>query len=199
MGINLLPWRSARRKRQQRQFILTLCGMLGVTLLVMVVVHINIAQRIAHQEQRNQFLTSELAVLDQKIKEIQDLEKKKKNLIARMDVIQTLQSSRPEIVHLFDELARKVPEGVQLLDIIQTDRTLTINGMAQSNARVSVLMRNLDISQWFGVPSLQVIESRPEGDAKRMHQTSRFALQVMQADEKKADHEPLASSGNAKP
>jgi type IV pilus assembly protein PilN len=199
MGINLLPWRSARRKRQQRQFILTLGGMLGVTLLVMVVVHINIAQRIAHQEQRNQFLTSELAVMDQKIKEIQDLEKKKKNLIARMDVIQTLQSSRPEIVHLFDELARKVPEGVQLLDITQTDRTLTINGMAQSNARVSVLMRNLDISQWFGVPSLQVIESKPEGDAKRMHQTSRFALQVMQADEKKADDDPLVSSGKSKP
>ncbi|MDD1650036.1 MAG: PilN domain-containing protein [Methylococcaceae bacterium] len=186
-NINLLPWRQARRKRQQRDFAVLTSGALVITALLMVMVHANIAHRIEYQQQRNQFLTSEIAVLDQKIKEIQELEKQKKSLIARMGVIQKLQTSRPEAVHLFDELARTIPEGVQLMDLTQTDRTLTLNGIAQSNARVSVYMRNLELSPWLQEPSLLVIESRPDGKEKKDRQMSRFSLKVTQSDDSPKD------------
>lgn len=182
-GINLLPWRQERRKRQQRHFAMVTGGALAATALVLMLVHANIGQRIEIQQQRNQFLTNEIAALDNKIKEIQELEKQKKSLIARMEVIQKLQVSRPEVVHLFDELARTVPEGVQLLDLSQTDRLVAINGIAQSNARVSVYMRNLDLSPWFQEPSLLVIESSPAGKDKQGRQMSRFSLQVTQTEE----------------
>jgi len=186
-NINLLPWRQGRRKRQQRDFAVLTSGALVITALLMVMVHANIGQRIEYQQQRNQFLTSEIAVLDQKIKEIQELEKQKKSLIARMGVIQKLQTSRPEAVHLFDELARTIPEGVQLMDLTQTDRTLTLNGIAQSNARVSVYMRNLELSPWLQEPSLLVIESRPDGKEKKDRQMSRFSLKVTQSDDSPKD------------
>jgi type IV pilus assembly protein PilN len=186
-NINLLPWRQARRKRQQRDFAVLTSGALVITALLMVMVHANIGQRIEYQQQRNQFLTSEIAVLDQKIKEIQELEKQKKSLIARMGVIQKLQTSRPEAVHLFDELARTIPEGVQLMDLTQTDRALTLNGIAQSNARVSVYMRNLELSPWLQEPSLLVIESRPDGKEKKDRQMSRFSLKVTQSDDSPKD------------
>lgn len=191
--INLLPWREARRKQQQRNFITLTLGALAITALVMVLVHMEFSRRIDYQQQRNQFLTSELAVLDRKIKEIQELDKKKKNLIARMDVIQQLQVSRPEVVHLFDELGKTIPEGVQISDLTQSDRSIAINGIAQSNARVSVYMRNLDQSAWFHDPSLQVIESQAEGKDKKGRQMSRFALKFRQTDEAAAAAETKPS------
>jgi type IV pilus assembly protein PilN len=181
-GINLLPWREERRKRQQRNFALLTGAALAATALALVVVHLEINRRIEFQQQRNQLLTGELALLDQKIKEIQDLEKQKKSLIARMDVIQQLQISRPEAVHLFDELARTVPEGLRLVDLAQNDRTIAVNGVAQSNARVSVYMRNLDQSPWFQEPALQVIEAKPQTGDKKDRQVSRFSLQFKQTD-----------------
>ena len=191
--INLLPWREARRKQQQRNFITLTLGALAITALVMVLVHMEFSRRIDYQQQRNQFLTSELAVLDRKIKEIQELDKKKKNLIARMDVIQQLQVSRPEVVHLFDELGKTIPEGVQISDLTQSDRSIAINGIAQSNARVSVYMRNLDQSAWFHETSLQVIESQAESKDKKGRQMSRFALKFRQTDEtaEAAETKPL--------
>jgi type IV pilus assembly protein PilN len=104
-----------------------------------------------------------------------------------MGVIQKLQTSRPEAVHLFDELARTIPEGVQLMDLTQTERTLTLNGIAQSNARVSVYMRNLELSPWLQEPSLLVIESRPDGKEKKDRQMSRFSRQVTQSDDSPKD------------
>ena len=149
-----------------------------------------INRRIEFQQQRNQLLTGELALLDQKIKEIQELEKQKKSLIARMDVIQQLQISRPEAVHLFDELARTIPEGLRLVDLAQNDRTIAVNGVAQSNARVSVYMRNLDQSPWFQEPALQVIEAKPSGGDKTDRQLSRFSLQFKQTDKTAAETDP---------
>jgi type IV pilus assembly protein PilN len=198
-GINLLPWRQERRKRQQRNFAIITGGALAVTALSMLGVRANINDRIEYQQQRNQFLTNELTVLDQKIKEIQELEKQKKSLIARMGVIQKLQVSRPEAVHFFDELAKTVPEGVQLIDLTQTDRVIALNGIAQSNARVSVYMRNLDISPWFQEPSLLVIEASPVGKEKKDRQMSRFSLKVTQTEEsQEATVQPL-KGGRAKP
>ncbi|MEY2680714.1 MAG: hypothetical protein RL661_945 [Pseudomonadota bacterium] len=192
VSINLLPWREARRKQQQRNFATLTLGALSIMALIMVMVHMEFSRRIDYQQQRNQLLTSELAVLDQKIKEIQELEKKKKNLIARMNVIQQLQVSRPEVVHLFDELGKTIPEGVQISDLTQSDRSIAINGVAQSNARVSVYMRNLDQSAWFQEPSLQIIESQAENKDKKGRQMSRFALKFRQTGE-------TADAAEAKP
>ena len=197
-GINLLPWREERRKRQQRNFALLTGAALAATALAMLVLHMEINRRIEFQQQRNQLLTSELALLDQKIKEIQELEKQKKSLIARMDVIQQLQISRPEAVHLFDELARTIPEGLRLVDLAQNDRTIAVNGVAQSNARVSVYMRNLDQSPWFQEPALQVIEAKPSGADKKDRQLSRFSLQFKQTDKTAVEADPRKPAGPAK-
>ena len=102
-------------------------------------------------------------------------------------MIQKLQVSRPEAVHLFDELAKTIPEGVQLLDLTQTERQLALNGIAQSNARVSVYMRNLDLSPWFQDPSLLVIEAQAGGKDKNNRQMSRFSLKVTQSEESRAE------------
>jgi type IV pilus assembly protein PilN len=154
--------------------------LLGAAALL--ILHFQIAGAIEYQELRNNYLKSELSQIDQKIKEIEDLETKKKRLLSRMDVIQQLQLSRPEIVHLFDELARTIPDGVQLIDLAQAGKLLTIDGIAQSNARVSVYMRNLEFSPWLQDPVLNVIEGKPEAKDKREQRGSKFTLQVRQTE-----------------
>lgn len=181
--INLLPWRAELRRQQQKDFMISMGVGVLVTIVTMLIVHADIATRIEHQQERNRFLESEIAGLDKKIKEIQDLETKKKRLLAKMEVIQELQASRPEVVHLFDELGRTIPEGVYLSDLSQTDKNLTINGMAQSNARVSAYMRNLESSAWLKSPLLNIIEAKADSRDKKDKQ-SRFTLQVKQSSEK---------------
>jgi len=110
-----------------------------------------------------------------------------------MEVIQQLQSSRPEIVHLFDELARTIPEGVYLTDLTQSDANLTVNGMAQSNARVSAYMRNLESSPWMKEPLLNVIETKQESKEAKKAQGNRFTLQVKQGGDKADDQEKKPS------
>jgi type IV pilus assembly protein PilN len=183
-GINLLPWRAERRKQKQQEFLSITALVLLSAAAILIFVHLQIAARIDYQNERNKYLQSEVALLDKKIKEIEELETKKKRLIAKMDVIQQLQSSRPEIVHLFDDLARTIPEGVVLIDLDQKDKNLIINGIAQSNARVSAYMRNMASSPWLQDPMLNVIEAKPESKDKK-NQGSKFALQVKQATEKK--------------
>jgi type IV pilus assembly protein PilN len=183
-SVNLLPWRVTRRKRRQRVFYILIGAAVASTLLLMTIMHIGIARQIEYQQQRNQLLKHEIALLDQKITEIQALDKKKKHLLARMAVIQRLQASRPELVHILDALARAVPEGVQLNDLTQMDRLFTINGLAESNARVSLFMRNLDVSPWFQEPMLQVIELNPDDQGKNIRQASKFSLRVGQSREK---------------
>jgi type IV pilus assembly protein PilN len=189
-GINLLPWRAERRKQKQQEFFSITALALLATVAVMMFIHYQISRMIEYQNQRNQYLRSEVALLDQKIKEIQDLEAKKKRLIAKMEIIQQLQLNRPEIVHLFDELARTIPEGVLLIDLAQTDNILLINGIAQSNARVSGYMRNLESSPWLQDPILNVIEAKQEGKDKKEPQGAKFTLQVKQANEKNSGNSP---------
>jgi type IV pilus assembly protein PilN len=190
--INLLPWRAELRKQQQKDFAAAIMLGLALTAAIFLLVRSHIGSEIEYQTQRNQFLQSEIAVLDGKIKEIQNLEAQKKKLLAKMEIIQQLQSSRPEIVHLFDEIARTVPEGVFLNDLTQSDKNLTINGFAQSNARVSAYMRSLEASPWLKDPVLTIIESKDPGkDSKKGK--SRFTLLVKQGNEK------LADKGQGKP
>ncbi len=156
-SINLLPWREAERSRRQREFGIMMVAGLVLALAVAAYIHIHVEGMIDHQNSRNAYLEGEIAQLNRKIKEIRDLEKTKANLIARMNIIQQLQESRPEIVHLFDELVDTLPEGVFLTLIQQKERNLDLHGKAQSNARVSAYMRNIDASAWVGGAKLQVI------------------------------------------
>jgi type IV pilus assembly protein PilN len=160
--INLLPWRESERRRRQREF----AGATGVSLLVAALLalaaHFHVEGLIDAQQGRNRFLQTEIAALDLKIKKIEDLETTKSNLIARMNIIQQLQESRPEVVHLFDELAVTMPDGVYLTRVEQNGRSVIVDGQAQSNARVSSLMRNIETSPWVGSPSLQLIENKDQ-------------------------------------
>lgn len=179
--INLLPWREAERKRRERDFLSMLVGGLVLALLVSFYVHMYVEGLIDDQNERNQFLKHEIAQLNRKIRKIRDLEKTKANLIARMNVIQQLQESRPQIVHLFDELVNTIPEGVYLTKVSQRGRRLRLEGRAQSNARVSAYMRNIDASSWLGRTKLGVIEQKGKGSSEY----SEFVLTAHQIDKRK--------------
>lgn len=158
--INLLPWREQQRKEQQKEFAV-LAGLAAVAAAVVVFfaqVHVN--GLIEHQQARNAYLQNEIRILDRQIAEIRELEATRQALIDRMNVIQELQRSRPVVVHLFDEMVTNLPEGTYLTAIEQRGTSLTLRGRAESNARISAMMRNLEASDWFGEPSLQVIETR---------------------------------------
>ena len=181
--INLLPWREAERKRKQRDFGILLGVGLVIALLAAVYVHIHIEGLIDYQNKRNSYLEGEIAKLTRMISEIRDLEKTKANLIARMNIIQQLQESRPEIVHLFDELVDTLPEGVYLTKVTQVERDIDLEGRAQSNARVSAYMRNVDASDWIGKANLKFIEQKDKTGAE----LSRFQLAAKQIERKKAE------------
>ena len=158
--INLLPWREELRKEQQRQF-LTIMGLSAVLMsMIVLAVHIQIAGMLNNQQSRNEFLQTEISKVEKQIKEINTLAQEKKSLLARMEVIETLQRNRPEVVHLFDEIVKVMPEGTYLKSMQQNGKSLNLNGMAQSNARVSALMRNIDSSAWLSKPNLQVIKKQ---------------------------------------
>lgn len=158
--INLLPWREEQRQEQTRQFATVTVLSLLLTGAVMFLVHFTFANQIEHQKYRNKMLQDEINTLDASLKQIETLEETKEQLLARMDVIQSLQRRRPQIVHLFDEFVRTVPEGIYLTEIIQQGDDLTIKGVAESNGRVSAYMRNIDASEWMATPKLKVIETR---------------------------------------
>ncbi|MEW6036814.1 MAG: PilN domain-containing protein [Pseudomonadota bacterium] len=187
--INLLPWRAALRRERQKEFAVWTGLGLALTAAVMLLVRTQIGAAIDSQTRRNQFLEGEIGALERQIAEIRDLETKKSRLVAKMEIIQQLQLSRPEEVHLFDEIARTVPEGVRLRDMTQQDRSLTVNGMAQSNARVSAYMRNLEGSEWLYAPVLEVIENKQDGQALGKDKGSRFTLRMKQGPKAKGGDE----------
>ena len=158
--INLLPWRDELRKLKQQQFAVVGAGSAILGAMLVLLAHMQMEGLIEKQNQRNQFLDKEIAELDTKIAKIKDMEKTKNALLARMDIIQQLQRSRPQSVHLMDQLVYTLPDGVYLNKITQQDQALTLIGVAQSNARVSAYMRNIDSSQWMARPKLDVIETR---------------------------------------
>jgi len=158
--INLLPWREEQRQEQTRQFATVTVLSMALTSAIIFVVHVTFNNQIDHQIYRNQIIQDEITRLDESLKQIQALEQTKEELLARMDIIQSLQQQRPQIVHLFDDFVRTVPEGIFLTNIKQDANQLTIKGVAESNGRVSAYMRNIDSSEWLGTPKLKVIETR---------------------------------------
>jgi type IV pilus assembly protein PilN len=166
--INLLPWRESERKRKRQEFYLSLGAAVATAALVALVGRWQMNAAITHQQDRNQVLKDEIAVLDKQIEEINGLDAQKRRLLARMEIIETLQRSRPEIVHVFDELVRVLPEGVYLNYLKQTGTKFEIRGVAQSSTRVSSFMRNIDASEWLADPALKIVENKgrdPAGGA----------------------------------
>jgi type IV pilus assembly protein PilN len=164
--INLLPWREAERKRKRQEFYLSLGAAIATAALVTLLGRWQMNAAISDQQERNRILGDEIAQLDKQIQEILGLENQKRRLLARMEIIETLQRSRPEIVHIFDEIVRTLPEGVYLTYLKQTGTRIEMRGIAQSSTRVSSFMRNLDGSQWLADPSLQIVETKGKDTAK---------------------------------
>jgi type IV pilus assembly protein PilN len=157
--INLLPWREDERKERKIAFTVAV----GVSALAAAVatfaVYLMFGSMIDAQERRNEQLRAEIKKLDQQIEEINDLESSKQKFIARMEIIEKLQRSRPEIVHVFDEIVRTLPDGVYLTSVKQTDKRFKFDGVAQSSTRVSSFMRNIDGSDWLRNPELEVVQT----------------------------------------
>lgn len=165
--INLLPWREEERKKRQQDFVAALAGAVVAAIGVITLMWFAFDQMIDNQQTRNQRLESEIAELEKSITEIDGLEAQKERLLARMEIIEQLQRSRPEIVHLFDELTRQLPEGVYLRGMKQTGATIELQGIAQSSTRVSALMRQADESEWFTDPSVIRVETTESGSVRQ--------------------------------
>jgi type IV pilus assembly protein PilN len=175
--INLLPWRVELRQRRKKEFLVALAGSLVVAMGVAYLSKLTVQGWTGAQQSRNTILRGEIAELDKQIEEINGLEAQRKRLEARVQVITQLQRSRPEVVHLFDELVNAVPEGVHLTEVVQQGNRIALTGNAQSSTRVSALMRNIDDSEWLRAPGLEGVDFVTRG-AERAAQFKVFAEQV---------------------
>jgi len=184
--INLLPHREQKRQARQRQFVSLAVGLAILGIAVVGLGHVVIAARIDNQNNRNNLLKTEIAKLDEQIKEIDRLRDQTQALLARKQVVETLQANRTEAVHLLDQLVRQLPDGVYLRTVRQNGARVTLVGYAQSNARVSTLMRNIESSPWLTAPEL--IEIRSVAVDKQKVNEFTLAMQVKRA----------ASAGDAK-
>ncbi len=205
--INLLPWRAERRKRRQSEFLMLLGGAFAAAALISFLIVSYYNGRIESQNQRIAYLQTEIGKLDSQIKEIEALDKQKAALLARKEVIEQLQANRSQMVHLFDELVRTIPDGVRLTSIKQTSESLTLEGRSQSNARVSSYLRNLDGSGWMTGPDLSVIEAKTGDTALpymfslsvKMTSPQKEAEAAKQAGEDAASDKPAAKADRPPP
>ncbi len=183
--INLLPWREELRQERQKQYMTLLALCMALAVAIVGLIHFQMANKIDYQKGRNQFLNNEIAKLDKEIEEIRELQKVRKSLVERMEIIKALQESRPSVVHLFTELVTTVPNGVYLKTLEQNYDTLVIVGEAESNARLSCYMRNLNDSEWLKDPNLDVIQI----EDKKVTRISSFILSVKQTSPKGEDEQ----------
>ncbi len=161
-NINLLPWREEKREEDKREFHIVVIGAVCVTLLLIYLVHMSIGGRVDKQNQTNAYLRQQMVVLDQQLGAINKLKEKKNMLFVKMQLVGSLQSTRPLTVHVFDEIPRILPDGVHLNTLDRKGVDLTMTGEAESNTRVSQLMRNIDKSQWLENPVLVEIKTDDE-------------------------------------
>ena len=191
--INLIPWREAERKQKRQEFTVGAFAAVIFAGVIAFAVNWQMQSAIDHQAERNQYLKDEITKLDKQIAEILDLEQQKQRLSARIQVIEQLERSRAEIVHLFDQLVRTLPDGIYLTSIKQTDRKIQVKGIAQSSTRVSNYMRNIDSSDWLSDPSLDILETKGAGDSG-----SEFTLNAMQKNPQLASADHSGQPGAAK-
>ena len=187
--INLLPWREWERERRQKEFLTNLGVVLVFGVLLVLLVGTFLDQSIENQESRNDYVQGHIDDLDKQIAEIRELKKKKDELLARMRVIQQLQGNRPVIVRVFDEIVRTLSKGVHYNELTMQSKNLSVKGTAESNNRISSLMRNLDQSDWFTTPNLKSIKEDPK-NSDYGDQASTFDLTFVQINPNaKADEE----------
>ena len=193
--INLLPWRDEERKERKLAFFVAIGGATLAAGVAAFAAYLMLNSMIDGQNQRNERLKGEIRLLDKQIEEINNLESSKQKFIARMEIIEKLQRSRPEIVHLFDEIVKQLPEGVYLTAVKQQDKRLRFDGIAQSSTRVSAFMRNIDGSEWLRNPDLEIVQSATGGSGFTL-----YAEQVSNAGEDAKGGAPkkLASAGGHK-
>lgn len=157
--INLLPWREHQREERKREFLVMLAGIVIIAGGLVFLVDRFYRGELQDQQSRNDLINREIAVMDARVSEISTLRQQREAIRDRMEVISDLQGSRPVIVYVFDELVRTLPQGVYFNNLERTGETLSVEGVAESNNRVSELMRRLDESDWFGEPGLQQISA----------------------------------------
>jgi type IV pilus assembly protein PilN len=205
--INLLPWRDAQRKERKLAFLVSLGAATVAALIATFGVNLYFNSLLSGQEGRNERLRAEIRELDKQIEKINDLEQQKQKFIARMQIIEKLQRSRPEIVHVFDELVRTLPDGAYLTAVKQNNARLKIEGVAQSSTRVSTFMRNIDSSQWLRNPELDIVETKPNQPlganftlfADQVSTAADDAAKDKGKDKAKAKRARQASAGGATP
>jgi type IV pilus assembly protein PilN len=176
LKINLLDWRAELREKSRKQFLASFAVAVVATAAGILLGQFALNNAIDHQHKRNNLLKTEIQAIEKQIKEIQELEKVRDNLIARMQVIEQLQQSRSQIVHYFDEILSTLPDGVFITSLSQSGNKTTINGVAESNGRVSTYMKNLDASPWFHDPRLVIITTKDQGRQR----LGNFTLEVTQ-------------------
>jgi type IV pilus assembly protein PilN len=201
--INLLPWRTERRKQREREFFMQLGAAAVAAVLVVLVWYGWMDGRISSQNDRNTYLQGEIKQLDERITKIKDLEKVRESLLARKQIIEQLQANRSQMVHLFDELVKTIPASARLNGLKQTGDSMTLDGVAQSNASVAEYMRNIESSQWMGHADLRKTENT-HGDSRLPYA---FGLDVAlsrpksddNGDGSSEDRAPASASSTANP
>ena len=193
--INLLPWRTARRKQREREFFMQLGAAFAAAVVVVVAWALWMDMRIGNQNDRNTYLQGEIKQLDERITKIKDLEKVRQRLLARKQIIEQLQANRSQMVHLFDELVKTIPASARLGGLKQNGDSMTLEGVAQSNASVAEYMRNIEGSQWMGHADLRKTENT-HGDSRLPYA---FGLDVALSRPKSDDNADGSSEGQAAP
>jgi type IV pilus assembly protein PilN len=196
--INLLPWRDQQRRERKLAFFVALGGAVVLGAIVTFVAYLLVGSMIDAQDHRNERLRAQIKILDKQIEEINDLEAQKQKFISRMQIIDKLQRSRPEVVHLFDEMVKEMPDGTYLTTVKQTGTKLKFEGVAQSSTRVSQLMRNISGSQWLRNPELEVVQTKNDVAG------SSFVLDAEEVglpdtDDSSATNKPVRTASGAAP
>jgi type IV pilus assembly protein PilN len=186
-SINLLPWRQELRQRRRKEFLAGIVAAVVLAGIITLIANFAVSSMIDAQNRRNDLLKAEIAELDKAIEQILVLEDQKARMISRMEVIDRLQASRPQVVKLFDQIVSTLPEGVYLTSVKQSGKKLTFDGVAQSSTRVSAFMRNIDASESLAEPELKVIQTG--ANAGPGAQFTLFASQRAAAGEAEADAE----------
>lgn len=162
VNINLMPWREKRRELKQREFVTASIAVVMFSGLIVLAAYMYFDSEISNQQERNAMLDNEIRMLQQQVAEISRLREQKQQMIDRMGVIQSLQSDRPKIVHVFDQLTRTLPDGVFFKDVDRQGERIRIVGYAESSARISALIRRLESSEWFKDPRPTEIVAAPQ-------------------------------------
>jgi type IV pilus assembly protein PilN len=197
--VNLLPHREIRRRRQQRQYFVMLGAIAALGVAIALLVHTSLSASFESQQKRNAYLQAEIVKLDKEIEDIKKLKEMTASLLARKKVVETLQLNRAEVVHLLDELARQLPDGVYLKGVKQAGPRVVINGYTQSQARVSTLMRNLDASPYLENSSLVEIKAVVLANARINEFTLAVTIERPKPEEEQKGAKPPRTAATGKP